>query len=81
MSIFQLQSCQDSKSSQSGHPDEADYHVSTLSVPKPVAAPLRPKNGWKHDSEYVMQTLEKLMPPPFESTPVGQSRDPARTRP
>ena len=73
MSIFQLQSCQDSKLSQPGHPDlddEADYYVSTtLPVPKPVVAPLRPKNDWKHDSKYVTQTLEKLMLPPFESTP------------
>ena len=73
MSIFQLQSRQDSKLSQPDHADlddEADYHVpTTRSVPKPVVALSRPKNDWKHDSEYVTKTLEKLMLPPFQSTP------------
>lgn len=55
--------------------DEDDYKV-RAPIPAPskgkgkaVQAHVRPKDDWKHDPEWVNSTVERLMPPPVESTP------------
>ncbi|KAF8889407.1 hypothetical protein CPB84DRAFT_1826578 [Gymnopilus junonius] len=75
LAIFQLNPSKPSKDSQSQHhhdlDDEDDYRIpsSSSSKGKAVAPVKRPKDDWKHNSDYVSKTLENLYLPPFESSP------------
>ena len=53
--------------------DEDDYRVvpSSSSAPKPKVPIVRPKDDWKHNAQYVTTTLENLMLPPFQSSPLA----------
>ncbi|TFK43105.1 hypothetical protein BDQ12DRAFT_165045 [Crucibulum laeve] len=50
--------------------DDEDYRVPAPSASKAKAkAPVKPKDDWKHNEQWVTSAVENLMPPPVDATP------------
>lgn len=74
MSIFSMDLSQAARaSSEPTHydlDDDGDYRISAAPASSRTNGSVqKPKDDWKHDSEYVMRVLDNMRLPPFESSP------------